>query len=144
MRLFDILVARLLQHYSVSTTGAVILSRDVDALRSVAMLAGDEHSHWDNLLELLTLYMTPPDALKTMLVGPDGDINSGKGMFGRVGKDQSIIFMSRRVDYRYRTNQGMKKSQWASELLEDLGMHDITDGKVNIALYSAENMIDKV
>ena len=88
--------------------------------------------------------MTPPDALKAMLVGPDGDINSGKGMFGRVGKEQSIVFMSRRIDYRYRTNQGMKKSQWATELLEDLGIYDITDGKVNIALYSAENMIDKV
>jgi len=64
MRLYDILVARLLQHYYISTVGAVILSRDVEALRSVAMLAGTEHSHWDMLRELLTLYMTPPDAIK--------------------------------------------------------------------------------
>jgi hypothetical protein len=104
------------------------------------MLAGNEHYHWDNLRELLTLYMTPPDLLKTMLVGADGDINSGKGMFGRVGKDQSIVFMSRRVDYRYRTNQGSRKSQWVKELLEALGVNDPTDGRVNIANYAAENI----
>jgi|AntRauTorckE5430_2_1112549.scaffolds.fasta_scaffold02870_4 hypothetical protein len=139
-RVYDILVARLLQNYKVSTDGAVVLSRDVEALRSVCMLAGNEHYHWDNLRELLTLYMTPPDLLKTMLVGADGDINSGKGMFGRVGKDQSIVFMSRRVDYRYRTNQGSRKSQWVKELLEALGVNDPTDGRVNIANYAAENI----
>merc|ERR1712137_1475464 len=120
MRLYDILVTRLLQNYTVSTVGAVVLSRDVEALRSVSMLAGTKHSHWDTLRELLTLFMTPPDSLKTMLVGAEGDITSGKGMFGRVGKEQSIVFMSRRVDYRYRTNQGLKKSRWANELLEEL------------------------
>mmetsp|Transcript_5469 Transcript_5469/g.10413 ORF Transcript_5469/g.10413 Transcript_5469/m.10413 type:complete len:1197 (-) Transcript_5469:243-3833(-) len=139
-RVYDILVARLLQHYKVSTFGAVVLSRDVEALRSVCMLAGNDHRHWDTLRELLTLYMTPPDSLKTMLVGADGDTNSGKGMFGRVGKDQSIVFMSRRVDYRYRTNQGWKKSQWVKELLEELGVNDPTDGRVNIANYAAENI----
>jgi len=138
MRLYDILVARLLQHYYVSTVGAVILSRDVEALRSVAMLAGDQHSHWDNLRELLTLYMTPPDALKSMLVGPDGDINSGKGLFASCGKDQVLVFMSRRVDYRYKTGQGLKKSVWANELLNDLGVQDPTDGTVNIGLFAAE------
>jgi len=139
-RVYDILVARLLQNYKVSTDGAVVLSRDVEALRSVCMLAGNAHHHWDNLRELLTLYMTPPDLLKTMLVGADGDANSGKGMFGRVGKDQSIVFMSRRVDYRYRTNQGSRKSQWVKELLEVLGVNDPTDGRVNIANYAAENI----
>jgi hypothetical protein len=139
-RLYDILVARLLQQYKVSTVGAVVLSRDVEALRSVSMLAGTDHFHWDTLRELLTLYMTPPDSLKTMLVGSEGDVNSGKGMFGRVGKDKSIVFMSRRVDYRYRTNQGARKSQWASELLEELGVNDPTDGRINIANYAAENI----
>lgn len=139
-RLYDILVARLLQQYKVSTVGAVVLSRDVEALRSVSMLAGTDHFHWDTLRELLTLYMTPPDSLKTMLVGAEGDANSGKGMFGRVGKDKSIVFMSRRVDYRYRTNQGSRKSQWATELLEELGVNDPTDGRVNIANYAAENI----
>ena len=139
-RLYDILVARLLQQYKVSTVGAVVLSRDVEALRSVSMLAGNDHLHWDTLRELLTLYMTPPDSLKTMLVGAEGDVNSGKGMFGRVGKDRSIVFMSRRVDYRYRTNQGSRKSQWATELLEELGVNDPTDGRVNIANYAAENI----
>jgi Exocyst complex component Sec10. len=139
-RVYDILVARLLQYYKVSTVGAVVLSRDVEALRSVCMLAGNDHLHWDTLRELLTLYMTPPDSLKTMLVGADGDANSGKGMFGRVGKDQSIVFMSRRIDYRYRTNQGLKKSQWAKELLDELGVNDPTDGRVNIANYAAENI----
>lgn len=145
MRLYDILVTRLILHYTVSTVGAVVLSRDVEALRTVAMLAGTKHSHWDNLRELLTLFMTPPDALRTMLVGPDGDVNSGKGMFGRVGKDQSIVFMSRRVDYRYKTGQGMKKNNWVVELLEDLGVNDPTDGRanINIAPYSAENMMEK-
>ncbi len=140
-RLYDILVARLLQQYKVSTVGAVVLSRDVEALRSVSMLAGTEHYHWDTLRELLTLYMTPPDSLRTMLVGAEGDVNSGKGMFGRVGKDRSIVFMSRRVDYRYRTNQGSKKSQWATELLEGLGVNDPTDGRINIANYAAENIV---
>lgn len=139
-RVYDILVARLLQNYKVSTFGAVLLSRDVEALRSVCMLAGTEHHHWDVLRELVTLYMTPPDPLKTMLVGADGDINSGKGMFGRVGKEQSIVFMSRRVDYRYRLNQGWKKSQWVKDLLDSLGINDPTDGRVNIANYAAENI----
>lgn len=139
MRLYDVLVIRLLQYYYVSTVGAVILSRDVEALRSVAMLAGSEHSHWDNLRELLTLYMTPPDTLKTMLVGADSDVNSGKGLFGRVGKDQSLVFMSRRIDYRYKTNQGLKKSQWAIQLLDELGINiDPTDSHVNITLYAAQ------
>jgi len=139
IRLYDILVSRILAHYYVSTVGAVILGRDVDALRGVALLAGRNHSHWDNLRELVTLYMTPPDALKAMLVGRDGDINSGKGLFAAMGRDQSIVFMSRRVDYRYKTTQGFKKSGWAMELLNDLGVNDPTDGNVNIALFSAEN-----
>jgi hypothetical protein len=139
MRLYDILVARLLQYYYVSTVGAVILSRDVEALRSVAMLAGNDHSHWDTLRELLTLYMTPPDALKSMLVGPEGDINSGKGLFARAGRDQCIVFMSRRVDYRYKTSSGPKKSGWASALWEEIGVYDISDGTVNIGRFAAEN-----
>ena len=142
-RLFDILVTRLLQNYTVSTVGAVVLSRDVEALRSVAMLAGSDHGHWDILRELLTLYMTPPDALKSMLVGAEGDMNSGKGIFGTVGKDQSIVFMSRRNDYRYKTNQGMKKSQWAIALLEDLNIqNDPSDGKINTTLYRAEHIAE--
>ena len=174
MRLYDIIVARLLQHYYVSMVvrsmwcrhfisltmkklalifsrfppiskivdyqGAVNLSRDVEALRSVAMLAGTDHQHWDMLRELLTLYMTPPNALKTILVGLEGDPNSGKGLFGQAGKDQALVFMSRRVDYRVKTNQTMKKCSWAVELLEDLGVPDPTDGTVNIALYSAQSL----
>mmetsp|Transcript_54653 Transcript_54653/g.81407 ORF Transcript_54653/g.81407 Transcript_54653/m.81407 type:complete len:140 (+) Transcript_54653:1295-1714(+) len=138
MRLYDILCARLLQHYTVTTVGAVILSRDVEALRSVAMLTGTDHSHWDMLRELLTLYMTPPDALKTMLVGPDG-----KGLFARAGKDQSLVFMSRRNDYRYKSGQVWRTNNWATGLLEELGVQDPTDGPVNIGLYSAENQRNK-
>lgn len=138
MRLYDILVARLLQHYLVSTVGAVILIRDVDALRGVALLAGRNHAHWDNLRELVTLFMTPPDALKSILVGKDGDVSSGKGLFATVGRDESIVFMSRRVDYFYKTNQGRKKSGWAIELLNDLGVQDPTDGVVNIGMFAAE------
>lgn len=102
------------------------------------MLAGRDHSHWDNLRELVTLYMTPPDALKAMLVGKDGDINSGKGLVAALGRDQSLVFMSRRVDYRYKTAQGQKKSGWATELLTDLGVQDPSDGQVNIAIFAAE------
>jgi hypothetical protein len=132
-----------LQNYTVSTVGAVVLSRDIEGLRSVSMLAGTDHSHWDILRELLTLYMTPPDSLRAMLVGAEGDINSGQGLFDRVGRDQSIVFMSRRSDYRYRTNQGMKKSIWVLELLEDLNIqHDPTDSRLNISLYCAENISD--
>eukprot|EP00804_Cyclotella_cryptica_P030059 CCRYP_016967-RA/>CCRYP_016967-RA protein AED:0.05 eAED:0.05 QI:63/1/1/1/1/1/6/2268/1120 len=143
MRLYDVIVARLLQNYYVSMVGAVNLSRDVEALRSVAMLAGTDHQHWDMLRELLTLYMTPPNALKTILVGPEGDPNSGKGLFGQAGKDQSLVFMSRRVDYRVKMNQVMKKSTWAVELLEDLGVPDPTDGIINIAMYSAQSLRNK-
>lgn len=137
MRLYDVLVARLLQTWYVSTVGAVILARDVEALRSVSMLAGTQHEHWDILRELLTLYMTPPDALKIMLVGPDGDITSGKGLFQRAGRDQSLVFMSRRLDYRYKTAQGQKKSGWVTQLLGELNVRDPTDGQVNIGKFAA-------
>ena len=165
MRLYDVIVARLLQHYHVSmvvsvltvgdsltctsgfahhnfiaSKGAVNLSRDVEALRSVAMLAGTEHQHWDLLRELLTLYMAPPNALKTILVGPEGDPNSGKGLFGQAGKNQSLVFMSRRVDYRVKVNHTNSKATWAIELFEDLGVPDPSDGTVNIALYSAQSL----
>ena len=143
MRLYDILVTRLLQHYFISMVGAVKLSRDVEALRSVAMLAGTDHQHWDMLRELLTVYMTPPNALKTILVGPEGDANSGKGLFGQAGKVQSLVFMSRRIDYRVKVNNVLQKSNWAVDLLEDLGAPDPTDGNVNIALYSAQSLRNK-
>lgn len=135
MRLYDILVARLLQHYSVSTVGAVILSRDVEALRSVAMLAGTDHGHWDVLRELLTLYMTPPDAIKGLLTGPEGDVT--KGLFAKAGRDQALVFLSRRNDYRYKTASGPKKSGWVTEMLSDLNLQDPTDGQVNIGLFAA-------
>ncbi|KAL7537111.1 hypothetical protein ACHAXR_007587, partial [Thalassiosira sp. AJA248-18] len=140
MRLYDILGTRLLQHYYISMVGAVKLSRDVEALRSVAMLAGTDHQHWDMLRELLTVYMTPPNALKTILVGPEGDPNSGKGLFGQAGKVQALVFMSRRIDYRVKVNNVFQKSTWVVELLEDLGVPDPTDGAVNIALYSAQSL----
>ena len=137
MRLYDILITRLLQNWYVSTVGAVVLARDVEALRSVSMLAGTKHGHWDVLRELLTLYMTPPDALKIMLVGPEGDPNSGKGLFGSAGREQSLVFMSRRVDYRYKTNQGQKKSVWVSQLLNELHVRDPTDSYVNVGMFTA-------
>jgi len=137
MRIYDILVARLLQNWLISTVGAVILARDVEALRSVSMLAGTQHQHWDLLRELLTVYMTPPDALKIMLVGTEGD---GRGLFARAGKDQSLVFMSRRVDYRYKTNQGQRKSGWVTQLLEDLKVRDPTDFQVNIGKFAAARL----
>lgn len=135
MRLYDILVARLLQHYYVSTVGAVILSRDVEALRSVAMLAGTDHSHWDWLRELLTLYMTPPDAIRTMLVGPDGD--PSKGLFARAGRERCLIFLSRRNDYRYKSAAGLKKSGWVTELLKELNLEDPSDSPINLGAFAA-------
>lgn len=137
MRLYDTLVPRLLSNWFVSTVGAVVLARDVEALRSVSMLAGNKHEHWDVLRELLTLYMTPPDALKIMLVGPEGDPNSGKGLFGSAGRDKSLVFLSRRVDYRYKSNQGQKKSGWVMQLLNELHVRDPTDGYVNVAMFTA-------
>jgi Exocyst complex component Sec10 len=135
MRMYDILVARLLQHYLISTVGAVILSRDVEALRSVAMLAGSDHSHWDSLRELLTLYMTPPDAIKSLLTGPEGE--PSRGLFSRAGRDRALMFLSRRNDYRYKSATGMKKSVWVAEMLEELNVTDPTDGPVNIGLFAA-------
>jgi len=138
MRLYDILVARLLQHYQVSQTGAVILSRDIETLRSVAMLAGTQHDHWDTLRELNTLYMIGPDAVKNMLVGPEGDANSGKGLFARAGRDQCLVFLSRRLDYKFRQGSSMKRSGWAENLLNELGVSDPTDRGVNIGMFAAE------
>lgn len=138
MRMYDILVARLLQHYMISTVGAVILSRDIEALRSVAMLAGTNHDHWDLLRELVTLYMTPPDAIKTMLTGPEGE--TSKGLFAKAGRDRCLVFLSRRQDYRYKTASGMKKSGWAIDMLQELNVTDPTDGNFNIALFSASRM----
>lgn len=135
MRLYDILVARLLQHYFISTVGAVILSRDVEALRSVAMLAGSDHSHWDTLRELLTLYMTPPDAIKSLLTGPEGE--PARGLFSKAGRDRGLVFLSRRNDYRCKTTAGMKKSVWVAEMLEELNILDPTDGNINIGLFAA-------
>ena len=135
MRLYDILVARLLQHYSVSTVGAVILSRDVEALRSVAMLAGSDHGHWDTLRELLTLYMTPPDAIKALLTGPEGE--PSRGLFAKAGRDRCLVFLSRRNDYRYKTAAGLKKSVWVTNILQDIGATDPTDDAVNIGLFAA-------
>ncbi|KAL3907894.1 MAG: hypothetical protein SGILL_008686, partial [Bacillariaceae sp.] len=137
MRLYDILITRLLQNWFVSTIGAVVLARDVEALRSVSMLAGTKHTHWDVLRELLTLYMTPHDALKIMLVGPEGDPNSGKGLFGSAGREQSLVFMSRRVDYRTKAGQTQKKSVWVSQLLNELHVRDPTDSYVNIGMFTA-------
>jgi len=137
MRIYDILVTRLLQHWYVSTVGAVILARDVEALRSVSTLAGTKHDHWDILRELLTLYMTPPDALKIMLVGSEGDASSGKGLFQRAGRDQSLVFMSRRTDFRYKTGQGLRKSIWATQLLDELKVRDPSDGHINMGLFAA-------
>lgn len=128
MRLYDILVARLLQHYAISTVGAVILSRDVESLRSVALLVGSDHSHWDVLRDLLTLYMTPPDAVKSMLMD---------GLFRRYGTDRCIVFLSRRNDYRYKTAAGLKKSTWVTEMLDELNVTDPSDGQVNIGRFQA-------
>jgi hypothetical protein len=143
-RLYEKLCSRLLQHYYVSTTGAVILNRDVEALRAVAMEAGTDHTHWDILRELLTLYMTPPNALKSILVGPEREVQSTKGLFYRAGQTKSLVFMSRRMDYRttlqpHRTNTGpQNKSEWAEKLLADLGLSDPSDKvPLNKSLYSA-------
>eukprot|EP00592_Proboscia_alata_P019355 CAMPEP_0194405686 /NCGR_PEP_ID=MMETSP0176-20130528/4018_1 /TAXON_ID=216777 /ORGANISM="Proboscia alata, Strain PI-D3" /LENGTH=1326 /DNA_ID=CAMNT_0039204573 /DNA_START=58 /DNA_END=4038 /DNA_ORIENTATION=+ len=139
IRLYDKLITRLLQHYYVSNIGGVILSRDVEALRTVSMLAGTDHQHWDTLRELLTLYMTPPDALKSILVGPDGvDATSGKGLFGRAGQLQSLVFMSRRADYRVKSSNGWQKSGWAMKLLGGLGLPDPSERSINMAMFSAE------
>ena len=138
MRIYDILVARLLQHYQVSQTGAVILSRDIETLRNLCMLAGTQHDHWDTLRELNTLYMIQPEAVKNMLVGPEGDVNSGQGLFARAGRDQCLVFLSRRMDYRFKSGSTLKRSGWAENLLNDLGVSDPTDQKVNIGQFAAE------
>ena len=140
MKLYDILVVRLLQHYFISTVGAVILSRDVEALRSVSLLAGTNHLHWDSLRELLTLYMTPPESIKTLLLGADNDMHAGKGLFDRIGKNQCLVFLSRRVDYRFKSSHGFKKSSWVVELLVHLNCSDPTDVPLNLALYTADKL----
>jgi hypothetical protein len=134
MRLYDILVARLLKHYQVSQQGAAILQGDVDTLRSVSMLAGTQHEHWDLLRELITLYMIPPDS-------PEGDISLGKGLFGRAGRDQCLAFLSRRVDYRFKQGAKLTRSGWAETLLIEMGVSDPTDHGINIGLFAAERKL---
>jgi len=151
MRIYDILCARLLQHYYVSKIGGVILARDVECVRSACMLAGREHSHWDTLMEILTLYMTGPESIRSILDGgaataagtdTSGRAGSGSGsggLFARAGRDQCLVFLSRRLDYVSRTPAGRERSKWATELLDGLGVKDPTEGgrAVNIAAYSA-------
>jgi len=137
-RLYEKACSRLLLHYFVSTTGAVILNRDVEALRSVSMLSGSDHAHWDTLRELLTLYMTPSNSLKSILVGPERDINSGKGLFNRAGQEKSLVFMSRRSDFRTKTNAGFKTSEWARNLLSDLGVKDPSEKPLDPSLFAAD------
>jgi hypothetical protein len=77
---------------------------------------------------LLTLYMTPPDAIKSMLMD---------GLFRRYGRDRCVVFLSRRNDYRYKTAAGVKKSAWVTEMLDELNVTDPTDGQVNIGRFQA-------
>ena len=84
--------------------------------------------------------MTPPNALKSMLVGPEGDSNSNKGLFKSVGRYQSLVFMSRRADFRSKSSQGPRKSNWVVDLFEELGVQDPTDGHLNIGLFAAERV----
>ena len=137
IRLYDCIINRLLLHCHISVVGAILLSRDIESLRSVSMLAGSSHSHWDTLRELLALYMTPPESLETLLIGPEGDLRSSKGLFHRYGQDQALVFMSRREDFREKANIGTKKSRWAQDLFQKLQVSDPTDGKIDVTLFSA-------
>ena len=102
------------------------------------MLAGNNHVHWDLLRELVTLYMTPPDAIKSMLTGSEGE--AAKGLFAKAGRDRCLVFLSRRQDYRYKAAGGMKKSSWVLDLLQELNVSDPTDGNVNMGLFAASRM----
>ena len=134
-RLYDVFVPRLIQHYRVTLAGAVMLMRDVEALRSVAMLAGTDHSHWDNLREVLALYMSPPASLKTMLIGKEGDPSGSKGLIKRIGRYESFVFMSRRADYRVKNTQ--QKSPWVVELFDELGYQDPADAEIKMGVFAA-------
>jgi len=72
---------------------------------------------------------------QTMLIGPEGD--ASKGLFAKAGRDQSLVFLSRRNDYRYKTAAGPKKSGWVTDLLSELNVTDPSDGAINIALFAA-------
>mmetsp|Transcript_41588 Transcript_41588/g.97343 ORF Transcript_41588/g.97343 Transcript_41588/m.97343 type:complete len:218 (-) Transcript_41588:24-677(-) len=147
MRIYDILCARLLQYYYVSTIGGVILARDVECIRSACTLAGKEHTHWDTLMEILVLYMTGPEKLQSILEGegskPGRKSGCRAGLFGRAGRNQCLVFLSRRQDYLVKTSVGNERSQWATKLLSELGVDDPTEGgkEVNIAAYSAAERI---
>lgn len=140
MRLHDMLCARILEHYLISQIGDVILNEDVERLRSVAMLAGSNHSHWEILRELLTLHVTQPESLKAILVGPEGDIKSNEGLIAKAGLDRTLYFMSRRIDYRVKQQNVVKKSQWAVDLLTDLGAKNLSDGPVDPSLCAARRL----
>lgn len=142
MRLYDIFVARLLNHYYISTHGALILNRDIDGLRSVAMLAGTKHQHWDILRELITLYFPPAEknlmsTVQLLLMGREKN-EQNQGLFGKAGRDQALVFLSRRSDYNTKIGQGGQKREWVSDLYSELQIDDPSDQKIELALYAAE------
>ncbi|GAX12358.1 hypothetical protein FisN_1Hh291 [Fistulifera solaris] len=138
MRMYDIFVSRLLQYYYITTAGAVILLEDIKSMTNVAQLVGTKHDHWFKLIELVALYLPSPGGITSMLTGPEGD--PGKGLFAKVGRDQALVFLSRRQDYRYKAAAGMKKSSWVTDMLTSLNVTDPTDGVVNMSLFAASRM----
>jgi len=48
--------------------------------------------------------------------------------------------MSRRIDYRVKQQNVVRKSQWAVDLLTDLGAKNLSDGPVDPSLCAARRL----
>ena len=95
--------------------GSIILSRDVESLRTFCEEAAGKHSlclqKWEHLRELLCVFVTPPEALSVIVQSL---------LSGGVISDKDIVvkFLARRTDWR--SKGGLSRSTYANEILAEL------------------------
>ena len=94
---YDVFIDRILNHLKVSVMGSIVLSRDVEAIGSFCKNAAGPGSpcvkEWEHLRELLCVFVTPPEALPSIvstLLG--GGVVTDKGTI--------VKFLARRSDWR--------------------------------------------
>mmetsp|Transcript_5295 Transcript_5295/g.9628 ORF Transcript_5295/g.9628 Transcript_5295/m.9628 type:complete len:213 (-) Transcript_5295:792-1430(-) len=112
---YDVFVDRILNHLKVSVMGSIVLSRDVEAIRTFCEEAAGKDSlclqQWEHLRELLCVFVTPPEALSVIVQSL---------LSGGVISDKDIVvkFLARRTDWR--SKGGLSRSTYANEILAEL------------------------
>ena len=96
-RAYDVFIDRILNHLKVSVMGSIVLSRDVEAIGNFCKDAAGPGSHcvkkWEHLRELLCVFVTPPEALPSI-------VSSLLGGGVVTEKDTIVKFLARRSDWR--------------------------------------------